>query len=91
MRNLCCHSEDIRACVQSAEAVPALLHLLENADIKVQKIAAEALRHLIREADPSILYQLGALLLGDHPEQKMHLLEVCGFFLSLTSHGDLLH
>lgn len=91
LRNLCCHSEDIRACVQSAEAVPALLHLLENADIKVQKIAAEALRHLIREADPSILYQLGALLLGDHPESKVHVLEVCGCLLSLASHGDLLH
>ena len=37
LRNLCCHSEDIRACVQSTEAVPALLHLLENTDIKVPK------------------------------------------------------
>lgn len=90
LRNLCCHSEDIRACVQSAEAVPALLHLLENADIKGQKIAAEALRHLIRDADPSTFYQLGALLLGDRPESKVHVLEVCGCLLSLASHGDLL-
>jgi HEAT repeat protein len=37
LRNLYCHSEDIRACVQSTEAVPALLHLLENTDIKVPK------------------------------------------------------
>ena len=37
LRNLCCHSEDIRACVQSTEVVPALLHLLENTDIKVPK------------------------------------------------------
>jgi HEAT repeat protein len=37
LRNLYCHSEDIRACVQSTEVVPALLHLLENTDIKVPK------------------------------------------------------
>ena len=42
------------------------------------------------EADPSILYQLGTLLLGDHPESKVHVLEVCGCFLSLAFHGDLL-
>ena len=29
--------------------------------------------------------------MGDHPEQKMHVLEVCGCLLSLTSHRDLLH
>ena len=37
LRNLYYHSEDIRACVQSTEVVPALLHLLENTDIKVPK------------------------------------------------------
>lgn len=88
---MCCHNEDIPACVQSAEVVPALLHLLENADIKGQKIAAEALRHLIWDADPSTFYQLEALLLGDRPESKVHVLEVCGCLLSLASHGDILH
>jgi hypothetical protein len=29
--------EDICACIQSTEAVPTLLHLLENTDIKVPK------------------------------------------------------
>jgi hypothetical protein len=42
------------------------------------------------EADPSILYQLGTLLLRDHPESKVHVLEVCGCLLSLAFHGDLL-
>ena len=37
LRNLCCHSEDIRACVQSTEDVPTLLHLLENTVIKFPK------------------------------------------------------
>ena len=58
---------------------------------KFKKTAAGAIRHLIWETDPSILYQLGALLLGYHPESKVHVLEVCGCLLSLTSHRDLLH
>jgi hypothetical protein len=37
LRNLCCHSENIRTCVQNAEVVPALLHLLESTDIKVPR------------------------------------------------------
>jgi hypothetical protein len=33
---------------------------------------------------------LETLLLGDHPESKVHVLEVCGCFLSLAFQGDLL-
>jgi hypothetical protein len=37
--NLCSHSEEIRACVESADAVPALLWLLRNAGPKGQEVA----------------------------------------------------
>eukprot|EP01018_Ginkgo_biloba_P019292 Gb_18151 [translate_table: standard] len=87
--NLCSHSEDIRACVESAEAVPALLWLLKNAGPKGQEVAAKALRQLIRDADAATMNQLAALLLGDQPKSKVHVMNVLGCLLSVAAYEDL--
>ncbi|KAL3686272.1 hypothetical protein R1sor_008846 [Riccia sorocarpa] len=88
--NLCSHSEDIRACVETAEAVPALLWLLKNAGIKGQEIAARALKQLVRSSDASTISQLTALLTGDLPESKVHVLHLVGCLLTVASHEDIL-
>ncbi|KAL2624510.1 hypothetical protein R1flu_008755 [Riccia fluitans] len=88
--NLCSHSEDIRACVETAEAVPALLWLLKNAGIKGQEIAARALTQLVRNSDASTISQLTALLTGDLPESKVHVLHLVGCLLTVASHEDIL-
>ncbi|GLJ09423.1 hypothetical protein SUGI_0109450 [Cryptomeria japonica] len=89
LRNLICHSRDIRACVQSAEAVPAFLCLLKDSSTKGQEIASEALRQLIEDSNPNTFSQLRSLLSGDHPELKVHILDVLGHMLSLASLEDL--
>jgi hypothetical protein len=86
--NLCSHSEDIRECVETAEAVPALLWLLKNAGSKGQEIAARALTQLVRESDASTISQLTALLTGDLPESKVHVLHVVGCLLTVASQED---
>ncbi|BBN12529.1 hypothetical protein MPTK1_5g20900 [Marchantia polymorpha subsp. ruderalis] len=88
--NLCSHSEDIRACVETAEAVPALLWLLKNAGVKGQEIAARALTQLVRNSDASTISQLTALLTGDLPESKVHVLHLVGCLLTVASHEDIL-
>jgi hypothetical protein len=74
LRNLCCHSEDIRACVQSTEAVPALLHLLENAGIKatLDDYAAKISVRGDKEFSPvyPLMLQLGSPLAGNTPGSK---------------------
>lgn len=87
--NLCCHSEDIRACVESAGAVPALLWLIRSGGPKGQEASAMALTKLIRSADPATVNQLLALLLGDIPSSKTHIIKVLGHVLSKASHDDL--
>uniref|UniRef100_A0A0D3FHL0 Armadillo repeat-containing domain-containing protein n=2 Tax=Oryza TaxID=4527 RepID=A0A0D3FHL0_9ORYZ len=49
--NLCNHSEDIRPCVESADAVPALLWLLKNESDNGKEIASKTLNHLIHKSD----------------------------------------
>lgn len=87
--NLCSHSEDIRVCVETAEAVPALLWLLKNAGFKGQGIAARALTQLVRDSDASTISQLTALLTGDLPLSKVHVLHVVGCLLSVSSQEDI--
>ncbi|PIA47476.1 hypothetical protein AQUCO_01400254v1 [Aquilegia coerulea] len=87
--NLCCHSEDIRACVESAGAVPALLWLLRSGGLKGQEASAMALTKLIRSADSATINQLLALLLGDSPGSKTHIIKVLGHVLTKASHNDL--
>lgn len=87
--NLCAQSEEIRACVESADAVPALLWLLRNASSKGQEIAANTLKHLIRDANAAAVNQLVALLLGNQPESKVHVIATLGCLLSLASHEEL--
>ncbi|KAK2995679.1 hypothetical protein RJ640_006139 [Escallonia rubra] len=89
--NLCCHSEDIRACVESAGAVPAFLWLLKSGGTKGQEASAKALTKLIRTADPATINQLLALLLGDSPSSKAHIIKVLGHVLTMASRGDLVH
>ncbi|CAM6095033.1 unnamed protein product [Calypogeia fissa] len=88
--NLCSHSEDIRACVETAEAVPALLWLLKNAGLKGQEIASRALIQLVRNSDASTISQLTALLTGDLPEVKIHVLDLVGCLLTVASQEDIL-
>ncbi|KAJ0599267.1 putative armadillo-like helical, protein CELLULOSE SYNTHASE INTERACTIVE/3 [Helianthus annuus] len=66
--NLCNHSEDIRNCVESADAVPALLWLLKNGSSNGKEIAAKTLNHLIQRSDTATISQLTALLTSDLPE-----------------------
>ncbi|KAL5704437.1 Protein CELLULOSE SYNTHASE INTERACTIVE 3 [Ranunculus cassubicifolius] len=87
--NLCCHSEDIRACVESAGAVPALLWLLRSGGPKGQEASAMALTKLIHTADSATVNQLLALLLGDSPSSKTHIIKVLGHVLTKASHNDL--
>ncbi|KAF9608979.1 hypothetical protein IFM89_012318 [Coptis chinensis] len=87
--NLCCHSEDIRACVESAGAIPALLWLLRSGGLRGQEASAMALTKLIRSADSATVNQLLALLLGDNPSSKTHIIRVLGHVLTKASHNDL--
>lgn len=87
--NLCCHSEDIRACVESAGAVPALLWLLKSGGPKGQKASSMALTKLIRFADSATVNQLLAMLLGQSPSSKAHVIIVLGHVLTMASHKDL--
>lgn len=89
--NLCCHSEDIRACVESAGAVPAFLWLLKSGGLKGQEASAMALTKLVRTADSATINQLLALLLGDSPSSKAHIIRVLGHVLTMASHEDLVH
>lgn len=86
---LCCHSEDIRACVESAGAVPALLWLLTSGGSKLQEASSKALKKLICSADFATVNQLLALLLGDSPSSKAHVIAVLGHVLTKASHEDL--
>eukprot|EP01018_Ginkgo_biloba_P037971 Gb_38411 [translate_table: standard] len=88
--NLCNHSEDIRACVESADAVPALLWLLKNGSPTGKEIAARTLNHLIHKSDTSTISQLTALLTGDLPESKVHVLEALRCLLSVAPLSDIL-
>ncbi|XP_057442675.1 protein CELLULOSE SYNTHASE INTERACTIVE 3 [Lotus japonicus] len=88
--SLCCHSEDIRACVESAGAIPAFLWLLKSGGPKGQEASAMALTKLVRIADSATINQLLALLLGDSPSSKAHIIRVLGHILSLASQKDLL-
>ncbi|KAL5982783.1 Protein CELLULOSE SYNTHASE INTERACTIVE 3 [Asimina triloba] len=87
--NLCRHSEDIRACVESAGAVPALLWLLKSGGPKGQEASSMALTKIIRSADSATVNQLLALLLGDSPASKAHVITVLGHVLMMASHKDL--
>ncbi|CAI9282124.1 unnamed protein product [Lactuca saligna] len=87
--NLCCHSEDICACVESAEAIPAFLWFLKTGGPKGQEASGKALRKLIRKADAATINQLLALLWGDTPKSKAHIIEVLGHVLTMASHYDL--
>ncbi|XVF39297.1 hypothetical protein PTKIN_Ptkin01aG0023400 [Pterospermum kingtungense] len=87
--NLCCHSEDIRACVESAGAVPAFLWLLRSGGPKGQEASAKALTKLVRIADSATINQLLALLLGDTPISKAHIIRVLGHVLTMAPHEDL--
>lgn len=89
--NLGCHSEDIRACVVSSGAIPALLWLLKNGGTKGQEASAKALIKLVRAADSATINQLLALLFGDSPSSKAHVIKVLGHVLSTASHNDLVH
>lgn len=86
---LCCHSEDIRACVESAGAVPALLWLLTGGSSKVQEASSKVLKKLICSADYATINQLLALLLGDSPSSKAHVIAVLGHVLTKASDDDL--
>lgn len=88
--NLCTYSEDIRACVETAEAVPALLWLLKIASLRGQEIAAKALTQLVRNSDAGTISQLAALLLGDLPQSKVHILNVLGCLLCVASQDEIL-
>ncbi|XP_058097491.1 protein CELLULOSE SYNTHASE INTERACTIVE 3 isoform X2 [Magnolia sinica] len=87
--NLCRHSEDIRACVESAGAVPALLWLLKSGGPKGQEASSMALTKIIRCADSATVNQLLALLLGDSPASKAHVITVLGHVLAMAPHKDL--
>lgn len=87
--NLCCHSEDIRACVESAGAIPAFLWLLKSGGSRGQEASAMALTKLVRTADSATINQLLALLLGDSPISKAHIIKVLGHVLTMASLKDL--
>ncbi|KAK7385160.1 hypothetical protein VNO78_30872 [Psophocarpus tetragonolobus] len=88
--SLCCHSEDIRACVESAGAIPSFLWLLKSGGPKGQEASAMALTKLVRVADSATINQLLALLLGDSPSSKVHIIRVLGHVLTMASLNDLL-
>lgn len=87
--NLCSHSEEIRACVESAGAVPALLWLLKSGGPEGQVTSAKVLAKLITIADSDTINQLLALLLGNSPKSKDHIIKVLGHVLSRASQNDL--
>lgn len=87
--NLCCHSEDIRACVESAGAIPAFLWLLKSGGLRGQEASAMALTKLVRTAESATINQLLALLLGDSPSSKAHIIKVLGHVLTMASRKDL--
>ncbi|KAJ7959158.1 U-box domain-containing protein 13 [Quillaja saponaria] len=87
--NLCCHSEDICACVESAGAIPAFLWFLKSGRLKGQEASAKALTQLVRAADSATINQLLALLLGDSPSSKAHIITVLGHVLAMASQKDL--
>lgn len=89
--NLCCHSEDIRACVESAGAIPAFLWLLKSGGSRGQEASAMALTKLVQTADCATINQLLALLLGDSPTSKVHIIKVLGHVLTMASHKELVH
>ncbi|KAK1288614.1 hypothetical protein QJS10_CPB19g00147 [Acorus calamus] len=91
LKYLCCHSEDIRACVESAGAVPALLWLLRSGGPEGQGASSFALTKLIRYADSATINQLLALLLGDSPSSKSHVITVLGHVLTKASRSDLVN
>lgn len=86
---LCCHSEDIYACVESVEAIPVFLWFLKTGGTKGQEASGKALRKLIRKADAATINQLLALLWGDTPKSKAHKIEVLGHVFTMASHYDL--
>ncbi|KAL5993175.1 hypothetical protein ACLOJK_014098 [Asimina triloba] len=87
--SLCCYGEDIRACVQSAGAIPALLWLLTSGSSRGQETASKALRRLIRIVDTTTIEQLLALLFGDSPSGKDHVVTVLGDLLTKASQEEL--
>ncbi|KAF5735495.1 hypothetical protein HS088_TW15G01002 [Tripterygium wilfordii] len=89
--NLCGHSEDIRACVESAGAIPAFLWLLRSGTTKGQEASAMALRKLVQTADSATINQLLAMLLGDSPNSKAHIIRVLGHVLTMASYRDLVN
>lgn len=88
--NLCCHSEDIRACVESAGAIPAFIWLLKSGGSRGQEASAMAMTKLVRIADSATINQLIAILLGDSPSSKAHIIRVLGHVLTVASQKDLL-
>ncbi|AQL01006.1 binding [Zea mays] len=89
--NLCNHSEDIRACVESADAVPALLWLLKNGSDNGKEIASKTLNHLIHKSDTGTISQLSALLTSEQPESKVYVLDALKSLLSVAPLDDILH
>uniref|UniRef100_A0A0E0CZI6 Uncharacterized protein n=1 Tax=Oryza meridionalis TaxID=40149 RepID=A0A0E0CZI6_9ORYZ len=89
--NLCNHSEDIRACVESADAVPALLWLLKNGSDNGKEIASKTLNHLIHKSDTGTISQLSALLTSEQPESKVYVLDALKSLLSVAPLNDILH
>ncbi|XP_010539659.1 PREDICTED: uncharacterized protein LOC104813670 [Tarenaya hassleriana] len=87
--NLCCHSEDIRDCIERAGGIPALLWLLKNGGPKAQETSAKTLMKLVHTADPTMINQLLALLLGETPISKVHIVKVLGHVLSKAPQKDL--
>nr|GME17976.1 protein CELLULOSE SYNTHASE INTERACTIVE 3-like isoform X1 [Ipomoea batatas] len=86
---LCSHSEDIRACVENADAIPSFLWLLKNGGPKGQETSASALKKLIRVGDAPTINQLSAMLQGDLPSSKTHIIPVLGHVLAMASSNDL--
>ncbi|KAG0477945.1 hypothetical protein HPP92_012664 [Vanilla planifolia] len=82
---------DIRACVQSADAVPALLWLLKNGSEKGKGIAARTLNFLIHKSDTGTISQLSALLTSEQPESKVYVLDALKSLLTVVPLNDILH
>ncbi|CAN6931896.1 unnamed protein product [Brassica oleracea var. botrytis] len=89
--NLCCHSEEIRDCVERAGGIPAFLWLLKTGGLTSQETSSKTLLKLVRTADPATINQLLALLLGDDPASKVHVIQVLGHVLSKASQEDIVH
>ncbi|XP_073305495.1 protein CELLULOSE SYNTHASE INTERACTIVE 3 [Primulina huaijiensis] len=89
--NLCHYSEDIRVILESAEAVPAFIRLLKNGGPEEQEVSANTLIKLVKNGNPSSINQLLALLLGDSPSSKTHVIKVLGHVLSVASLSDLVN